>query len=502
VLLPLTLAWLAWMALGVRALWHARATTPARAAWQAAAWFAVALALRWAAPAVPHDINPRFDEVFRPWDQLQWRYTHGLVGLMRAVWALGAIVDDRVVFGVVAVAGALSVPWVAQVTRRLGGGALAGFVAATVLAGTGLHVRYSHTDAPQIVEAALTLLAVLVATRATAPGRADLVWLGLSLGLAACMRPEGMAVPVLLGFWALACGARWPTRQVALVAALVALVALPDLAGVAAAQGPSTRGAGLDQGHGALTWGLSHYAPFNAAFVPLALGSLTLLAPWGRPGQRRGWATLGLMLALGSLVANRDWSIGGTPVWCLARHQLRVLPWMAVLVGLGVEALVDRAVAWTRPEARGPTSALAAVAVAALTATTLPDAYSRFSLAEEYAFIRQHLPDVPDGCTVVTERETTDRGLMLRDGLTFLDQRVIWRGLGEDLGDASCVIYYRSGVCTQSRAGEPADLCAEFEQRHALQPLAEAEIVARAWLWERYTTPTLRVGYYRVTRPR
>ncbi len=501
VLLPLTLAWLAWLALGARALGSNRRSTPPSAWLTAALMFALALALRIAAPAVPHDINPRTDEVFQPWDQIQWRYTHGLVALMRAVWALGAVVDDRVVFGVVAVAGALCVPLIDLVTRRVGGGRLAGLVAALVLGGVGLHVRYSHTDAPQIVEILLTLVAVIAATAPGAPPARDVAWVGLSLGLTSAMRPEGMAIPFLLGFWALACGVRWPSQRVAAVGALVALVALPDLLGVTLAQGPSARGASLDQGHGALTWGLDHYAPFNAAFVPTALGALTLTAPWGRPGSRRGLATLALMFALGSLVANASWSIGATPVWCLARHQLRVLPWMALLIGLGVEGLVDRAVEWTRQDARASLAVLAALGVAGLTATTLPDAYSRFTLAEEYAFIRQHLPEVPDGCTVVTEREVTDRGLLLRDGLAFLDQRLTWQDVSDPIAPSSCVIYYRSALCTSVEPGEPADLCAAFEHSHTLQPLAEAQIIARGWLWERYATPTLRVGYYRVTDP-
>ena len=88
---------------------------------------------------------------------------------------------------------------------------------------------------------------------------------------------------------------------------------------------------------------------------------------------------------------------------------------------------------------------------------------------------------------------------MLRDGLASVPQRLVWKGLADPLPASGCVVYYRSGLCTASWEGTPLDRCAEFERTHTLVPIAEAEIVARGWLWERFSTPTIRVGYFRVT---
>lgn len=503
--LGLTLGWAVWGLLVPTVLWRSR--TPVRT-WDAVGLVAltvVALALRLVAPAVQHDLNPRLGELFAPWADLQWSYTHGLVALFRLVAAVGVPVDDRTVFDGVAVLGALSVALVAGVTAALGGGRVASASAGLALALLGLHVRYSHTDAPQVVEAFLTLFAawVVLRRRAARPA-AELVLVGLSLGLAAAMRPEAIVVPALLLLWARACGVTWSLREAAVVAGLVACVALPDWLGVVFGPGaPIARGAGLDHGHGALTYGLAHFAVWNAAFVPLAIGLLPWLAPWGRAPRQAVVATLLLMIATGALVANDMWSIGATPSWCLARHQLRTLPWMAVLVGLGAEALVDGARS-RLPARTGAALAIVVVAcVAATTATTLPAAYEPTTLSEEYAFVRAHQGDLPAGCTVVTLWLGGDRGLSLPQGLPSPGNTHTWKGLDAAIDPSVCTVYYRSSLCTAAGPEEPdpGDRCAAFEAAWTSVPVAEASVVARGWLWERYAAPSLRVGYYRLIAP-
>ncbi len=460
----------------------------------------VALALRLAAPAVPHDINPRSDDVFHSWRGLDWRYAHGLIALMRVLWAVGLPVSDLTVFDVVAVFGALTVPLVGLLTWRLGGGWLAASVATVVMGGMGLHVRFSHTDAPQIVEAALVLVAALFVI---APGErsARATWAaGLSLGLAGAMRPEAIVLPALVLGWAWLSQPGLSWRAWLPVGLIAAAVALPDLVSILAfGRALSDPSLGLVEGHGLLEHGLAHLVPWSTPFVPAALAASLWLAPSGRPAVRATLATALLMVAVGSLVPNARWSIGSIESWCLARHQLRVLPWMALLVGVGVEALVDR-VAHRIPALTVPAGLMALGAVAASVATTLPDAYAEFTPALEYQFVRTHLPEVPDGCTIVTLPLEGDMSLVLPDGLkASVGTPHRWTWLDDAPDDGSCVVYYRSTACTAvSYKMLDVDRCAPFEAAHALTPIAVGGLADRGWLFERYGGAPVRVGFYRV----
>ena len=502
ILLVQTLAWVAWFGLCVATVVRARKRLWSEDGAALVALTIGALALRLAAPAVQHDVNPRLGEVFTPWSSLGWSYTHGLVALMRALWATGLPIDDQAVFHVVAVLGALTAPIAAVLTTRLGGGRAAAAAAGIVVAGLGVHVRYSHTDAPQIVEGLLTMVgAVALAGDPTRRRRLDGALAALSLALAACMRPEALAIPALILLWAWVAGLGVSARQAGAVVAATALVALPDMLGVVlAGGGPGGRGAGLDHGHGALLFGVRHFVLWNNAFVPTALGLLPLLAPWGRAPALRSLATFALMLALGSLVGNAIWSIGDTGSWCLARHQLRVLPWMAVLLGLGLEALTDAARGWIPLFQRQVLPGLALIGVAWTTRGTLRDAYAPFTLSDEYTFVRASLPMLPADCAIISLRLDGDRGLALPVGLPGVGDSREWIGLDADLTGRACVIYYRSAQCAVLGPSEadPGDRCAAFESAWTLTPIAERQIVARGWLWEHYTTPTLRVGTYRV----
>lgn len=494
-------AWIVWILLALVVMGRARRAVVAGLA----AVTVGALVLRLAAPAVQHDLNDRLNEIHRRVDDLSWLYTHGLVSLVRVGAQLGIAPDDVRVFHLVALLGALSVPVAYVVTRRLGGGVVAGAVAAVVLGGTGLHVRYSHTDAPQIVEGLLTLVgaAALLVPR-DARTRVDVALAVVSLSLAATCRPEAVVVPLLVLVWSTACGAAWSWRTLAAVVGGVWIVDGLDFGLVVAGHGgPASRNAL----HAPALWvhGPSAIVTWHRAFVPVALGALALVGAWLAPSRRAGLATLALSVVLGSLVLNPEWSIAANPSWCVARHQLRVVPWMAVLVGLGVGALTDVA-------ARRLSGSMAAVVrggalagVAVLTASTLPDAYAHFTLADEYTFFRAALLTVPDDCHLLTIVDRgVDHGLMVHELPASLGRSHAIHGLDTELaslGDLrpGCVVYYRSALCSAVHAGEgDHDFCAAFEARTRLTPLVEGRLGSRGWLWETYREDPVRVGFYRV----
>lgn len=500
VLAVLVPAWVAWGWCVAREAWDAARAAPRRATLGALVVFGAALVLRLMAPAVPHDLNPRTDDVLHSWRGLDWHYAHGLIALFRVVWAVGVPVDDLTVFHVVACFGALTVPLVGLLTLRLGGGWVAGAVAAVALGGLGLHVRYSHTDAPQVVEGALVVIGALLCAGDGLSSRRTRWAAGLSLGLAASMRPEGIVLPALVVGWAWLCRQGSSARALLLLGMCATVLALPDFVSILAfgrsLQDPSL---GLQQGHGLLRYGSAHLVVWSTAFVPSLLSVWVLLAPSGRPALRATMATAALLVAVGALVPNEYWSIALFESWCLARHQLRVLSWMVVLVGVGVEAMVDR-LALGLPVLTAPLGVVAVLGAGLATATTLPEAYASFTPAEEYQFVRAHLPEVRAGCTIATLHLEGDMSLVLPELLTqSVGVPHTWTALDALPSDGSCVVYYRSAACTAvSFKTLDTDRCASFEQAHMLTPLAVGGLVDRGWLFERYGGAPVRVGFYRV----
>lgn len=495
ILVPKCLLWLGWAALLVRVGLDHR---PRLTRWAPVllAVFVGALALRLNAPAVQHDINPRTDDVWTGWGMLEWRYTHGLTALFRLPRLIGVVPDDLAVFHTVAAAGAASVVLVGALATRLGG-PIAGLAAAVMLGGLGLHVRYSHTDAPQIVELTLELLAaLLLTTRRREPAASALVV--ASLVLAATMRPESFVAVAVFVAAAAAAGAGWTRRELGQLTAGVVLVALPDVVTAWVMHGgPIARGNRPFE-HGLWTYGTSHLAAFNAAFVPPLIGWGAMLAPLVAPRRRVALAVVLLALVSGALIGEPFWSIGGLPSWCLARHQLRLLPWLAVAVGLVVAGVSGRL--GRRLDSLGFAVGLAAcLGLGALVRPTLTDAWAPWTLSEEYTFFRTTLPTIPSGCTVFTLDGSGDHGLAPRtmlSGVLGRDHR--WQLLTDPLPASGCVVYYRPAICTShDPKGPVTDVCLDWERQHVLEPLTTASLVSRGWLWEAYEDP-VRVGFYRV----
>lgn len=503
ILLNLMLAWVGWIVLaGWETARFLRRTSRVDLL-GLLALTVLALGLRLAAPAVQHDLNPRSDDVFMDWRSIQWIYTHGLCALMRIVRATGITVDDQTIFHTVALFGALTVPALAVLVRQLGGGRVAAYTTGLVLAMLGLHVRYSHTDAPQIVTACLlTVAAIALSATPQGPRWSHVALAGLSLGLAAAMRPEAIVASGFVWLWSLAATSGWTAGRRVAAMGLALLVALPDVGMVSlVGRDLATQHSLAEFGQGPLAYGLRHYAAWNPAFVPTALGVLIWPSLIGRAGLRRSVATLLLLLALGATFGPPVWSLGAAPTWCLARHQLPALTWAVLLMGLGAEAIADTIAAWT-PRAVSRFAAVTLVlATTAITSTTLKDAYARFTYAEEYAFVRANLPLIPERCHVATYVPVYDEGLFLRVGLTALGLEHTWGALEDPIDPAGCNYYYRAALCSVSTPDftPPEDRCSAFERSWTLTPVAEASIVARGWLWEVYPTSSVRVGYYRLT---
>jgi hypothetical protein len=189
----------------------------------------------------------------------------------------------------------------------------------------------------------------------------------------------------------------------------------------------------------------------------------------------------------------------------LSRHQVRALPALAGLVALGVHALA------TLPRGR-IAAAVGCVAVLGGLGTRLPLAWAPRTLHAEYAFLRAHLADVPDGCVIVTYRYPGDAGLAPQPQLSaMLGRSHRWQFLGDPLPSSGCVVWYRPANCVtwthaeaaRAARGEavPDDACAAFEASHVLTPLATAHLPAGRWVFENPRVVPVPVGLYRVSVP-
>lgn len=509
----LTLAVLAAAALMV---WNA-VRAARRAPREAAAWAllgGVALAWRLSWPAGPADVNPRSMEV--------------LVGLgpdfgygrLVAVWWRTFLPPGArtmiALFHGQAVVGALTVVALGAWLRAAGAGRMAAGSAALLLALDPVHARWSHTDAPGILAGFLLVVGLAgLADHLSRAERPEGLLAVVAVGLATMVRPEMAAIPVLVAVWAVCQGGTppWRDRVVlgaglamgALVVAHVVGVALPHLGG------PPGR-AGLAWPPAPLVHGARHYLVWDPVWYDPRVAVLVfvgVVAAPGRSWRRVVWTVLAL--GLGSLVLDPSWSPFEARTPSLVRHQLVALPAFFALAAFGIDGLVRLAMRLDLFEERMVVAAYASLVALATFGLVRADtaAWRPYTAHAEHAFARRALPQVPDGCTILTYEASSDAGLAIPMDLTVGRGPDLWRSLatpvvGPDAYDdrPDCLYWYRGANCEaiEARAEVPPRACDEFEAMWPLEVVEEVQVPAEPFLTERYADDTVRLGLYRVVR--
>ncbi|MCB9682336.1 MAG: hypothetical protein H6733_12790 [Alphaproteobacteria bacterium] len=467
-----------------------------------------AVALRLAVPGGPFDINLRSTEVFFPFEPTVWHYGLAYPTLWRALLAPWPAAGFTTLFDGTAVLGGLTAVLLVAFLRVAGTGRRVAWLAGVALALTPAHVRFSHTDVQAIPEAFLFLLAGLAWIEHLDRHRPG-VGVGLpvataSLALAATMRPEGVLLLPTFALLTVATGrtveGRWRQRGVAGLA-LIGFVAL-HVAGVVLHNHEVSAGrAGLKGWPSPLVHGPLHWVALDPTFTAPLLVVLALVGGALAPLRgRRHWAWLLLAAVTGCFVLNPDWTPAGRDVPALVRHQVRSLPWFAVLIGFGLDGLARQA-----GRRWGPVVLVALTAVAGLAAVrALDGAFRPTTLDAEFAFRDAVERTLPAGCAVVTWLPPEDRGLAMTSELSRsegLDLTWLRLDRGDPLPEAGCVIWYRPASCAaplDRKVLAPAAPCAAFEASHTLTPIAEARLPNRPWLIPSYAEDPVRVGYYRL----
>lgn len=468
----------------------------------AALIFGLALALRLIAPYSPHDLYNRADgALWNPWPEFDRGLGFAAFGQVLQPWTPAWRADDLWLFDRVAVAGAM-VPLLIVVWLRVQEvSAWVVWPAGLLFALSSPHVRLSHTDAQQL-PAGTFLWVGLVAwsLHARAPRWLPALIAGAAIACAGSARLDCVTLPFV--FVVASAGARGLTvwrHPASLAAALLclAVVAAHTYGMVfAGTWNPFVYTGNANTNwtqHNLLAYGYRQLVMFDPAYTAPPIALATVIGVGTGPLPRR--LRLGVALcAVGLSLAMPVWSPVGGEAFSLSRYQVAATPFAAILAANGVAAAVLRIPwAWARVGAVG----LALVA----SATRLPMALAPSTLSAEYRFIRETLPKLPPGCTVVYETWTNDQGLGFPTWLVSLLQLPLQTTAMPDWsGDTStCTVYYRSASCLVGAHDGP--MCSDYPRTHTLDPLVEADLPRRQWVYDLYVVSPVPVGFYWIKKP-
>lgn len=510
----LTVAWLLIAALGL--WWWSWELRQRRA--DLMALTALALAVRFWAPAVPHDINPRLLDLWYGQADAAASYGVGMSAYARVLFLVLPRTEASVLT-MGAVLGALTVPLVVRLADALGLSRSGAGVAGLFVAASPMMVRLSHTDAQQVPEVLLLVAGLWALARWRRFGDARGPWVAaLAFGVGVHLRSESVVVPlVALGLWGLPTAGGGARRALptagswgpwALFGALAALQVGALLASLGLGAGTHPRLPPLWV-QGQLAHPLWVHGPRHLHFVDPAYTApplvLLMVLGWARgplPWLVRCWLAVGAVL-LGALVWGPIWTPVDQVSLALARHQLRAVPFAAVLLGAGVEAVRAWGVGWWRG---------VVVLVAGCLAWRLPVAWVETTHSAEYSFVRASLPSLPSDCTIISYRYPRDGGLQPPAHLSAnLGLAHRWQWVPPVVGgweQPPCVIWYRPANCHVATLGDPdpasratgrvEEACAAFEARYVLEPVVTADLPARTYVFDLYTVDPVPVGFFRV----
>lgn len=481
------------------ALWRSRARLMTREAVVPAVLFLLALALRFAAHAVPADIRAVLEQ-----------YSLARLGWSAFLHLVYATLPERdeTFWTISRFAGALAVPLLYAVVRARFTERLVAVGAAAMLAVTPLLVRFSATDTPYILLSAAFLGAIVAYDRFAASASASAMALALALLTAAMqLRPDAPWLIVPAACLVLARPLpRWRTfLRPSLVACALAFVALNTAATLAAVAATGRVQGGYWEYVVVVApilrspWGVGEMTPPTLA-VLVAFGALAALFN-GRAGAL--WLLAVLIANPFSFPADsyRDGLVLGQ--YANARYYIPAMYLACGLGGLGVAALVRALGRLARRDLPAP--AAVAVGIVCLAAAPGLDLLWRmWTPQREFEFFRSGLAQLDPACRLVTLSNTRDAGFIPFDYLVPGRTLDLVQFLADPHG--SCFVYYRTANCYSPDIlpeAEPATFvmhpaCREIEDRFDLRPIVVTDLPVLPYRAEIYARDPLPVGFFAV----
>ncbi|MCB9683301.1 MAG: hypothetical protein H6733_17680, partial [Alphaproteobacteria bacterium] len=414
--------------------------------------------------------------------------------------------DETTVIAVMPLLSTVTVLALVVFLRGLGAHRWSAWMAGAVLACWALPMRFGHTESPQVLENGFLWLGLAAATwHARRPSWGAALLTGTAVGLGTVMRPEGMALPlVVLPVLGLGVPRQvWRRADTAVAVGIAAALLAPQAVGLWLENvgGAKLAGALNADDVSLLTNGLQHYVGLTMPWTsPLLVLFVAAGLVTGPPRVSVRVALLVTALVLGTLVPS--YAPGAPDGLAIARHQLRSLPWFAAMAGLGATAPFLR---WS------PRHLPVGMLVAGVgTIVTWPVAWRVHTVPSAYRVFVDALDDLPSDCELRSYPPPGDFGLPPPvEPPPAHDKRWTWRTLDDPPAPpGACVLYWRGPSCVSvspsvlrdaERGGpQPVDACAAFEAAHTLAPLVETELPALGIVHEAYLTDPVRVGFYRV----
>jgi hypothetical protein len=405
------------------------------------------------------------------------------------------------------VVGALAVPLLYAALRQRFPQRSIAAAGATALAVVPLVARFSASDTPYVPLCTAFLGSVVALTRFRQSGSRGALAVGLILLTAAMqLRPDGLwlVVPAAILVLSVPCVAAGRAFSGATLvgAALFAIANL--IPSVWALSGHNKIGDGSLGAYTSTNFilvGTLRGSPWtDLAMSPwplslLVLGGVAVAARSGRAGV--GWLTA-------TLVA-MPLDFPATNQYANARYHLPAVYLACGLAGLGTAYLVER-VARRLPAQLDPLVVAATlVLVAALPRLDL--LRRQWTPQEEFDFYRAGVARFDRGCEIVALTHGPDAGFVPSSDPEVRAPTDIDAFLQDPPpASSTCLVYYRAANCRSADAAglpngaafDENPACRELERRATLLPVTEANLRARPYRGERYSTDPVAVGFYRI----
>jgi len=476
-----------------------------RRAWGLALLGLIALAVRLALPAMPHDINDRVGPLFgQPLVQLigeadnPYGVAYGFFALFWGSLTGGVPWGDRVFDGTALMA-ALGVVAVQRWAHIWTGRKDVAWLAAGLLAFCGPHVRYAHTDAQPILEVTFMYWALW-----------QLEWLGrrpsalravaamAALGSAVLMRPESaLSGGVAFLLFAAKPGRSWAhwkrTLPVWLGAGAVGLVGLAMAQAHLETTEPGSPWSGfLLQ---LRLYGWRHLPFLDPQFVGVLGAPVVVVALFNAKLPLRQRVVLALSLLATSMLLF-GWSTRGDSGYVVLRHALRVFP-------LSCLALASVLALWPEPARRPLGKGLMAALVFVACNPSLPALWGPVVLDQEWRLQQRIMAYLPQGEPIYVFNYWMDSGLAHRFTTPYLGHRgdlFLYDMTMEQPPEGA--LFYADGNChlypNNLRYRAVSAHCRWLLDHRQAEPVYVESLRLRPWFVEDYPDEPVTVGLYRL----
>ena len=473
--------------------------------------------LRLGASSFPVDIRAAYDMGFMTYS-VSHNWAAGYVAYLHAVLAVLPARFESIVLANTLV-GALTIPATALFAREYLDDALGAVCTAAAVAFFPILAKYSATDSPHVLLALAFMLSACFLVHWAKDAQTTTLMLGLGwLALAVNLRPEAFAYPVAAVLLVASCrpapGSVVSWRFGTLAVGFLALIAAPTYRSLLMVH----NGEFLAHRFLGPVDFIINNAVLYGSHAPLGWA---LLAVVGVLGARDRLLRVGVVLCVSEMLFS---TLTGSSVSILdgwetnLRYRLPAITFFLIISGHGLRCLLSAVLRALQVRNEKIGYWLAAGLGLACSAPGLGFIRETWTHQREFEFVRRSLPQIPDGCLIVTGLTGQCAGGLEPSPTLSMEakRRHTWITMDEFLlggRDDACTVFYQAASCyspdavcsSTRRKGDPAPAsyevpaCREMRERYRLEPIATVMLPVKPYVHERYARDPVRAGFYYVT---